>query len=82
MKIISQDPLGKETVTELKFDQTVHEPGPGWDTIKMTPSIHVDGELKFTGTEVDCTGCSWARRAANKKMVKECFEWILTNMIQ
>jgi len=82
MKIISQDPLGKETVTELRFERTLHEPGAGWDTIKMRPSIYVDDEKKFEGTEVDATGCSYARRNANQKMVRECFDWILTNMIQ
>lgn len=68
-------------VIEIKYKQTFYDPAPGWPTVKMIPEIYIDGSLVFTGTEVDCTGCSHARAIGHKAMARECFNWIVENCV-
>jgi DNA-directed RNA polymerase subunit RPC12/RpoP len=70
---------------EMHFDKVNpdKEPNPyeGWPETKLIPSIFINGKKEFTGTEVDCTGCSKARWSGHVKLTKQCFDWILDNAI-
>lgn len=53
-----------------------------WPETILKPEIFVNDEpTDFEGVPVDCTGCSQARRSGNKKLVKQCFDWIIDNAI-
>ncbi|WP_281818082.1 hypothetical protein [Parabacteroides goldsteinii] len=77
MKILAD--FGQEI--EIKYKQTFYDQTQGWPTVKKVPEIYINGALKFTGTEVDCTGCSLARAIGHKVMARECFDWIVENCI-
>lgn len=66
---------------EFRFDVTFTEPGLGWNTIRMTPCVLLKKKVIFTGTEVDCTGCSYARANANRIMFKQCMDFITNEYI-
>jgi len=70
---------------EIKLVKTNHknEFRMGWPEVKMAPEMYLNGKVltDFKGTEVDCTGCAYVKAGANKKMTKECFDWIIDNLI-
>lgn len=81
MKIIFGEQTPFESVYDIVFKNTFFEKAPGWDKTKLVALIVKDNEVLFTSSEIESTGCSMARRSANKEAISQCFDWMLKNIL-